>query len=121
MTDIDKAVFDKLKERMKAKFPILLGGYLRDAKAYLETIETNVSGGQIDEIIGASHSLKSASGLLGIMEVHEGSKKVEYQAKDMQEANNSDLDSLKPACTDLMNAFKAVEGELQKELDALGG
>ncbi len=121
MTNIDKAVFDKLKERMKAKFPVLLGGYLRDAKAYLTTIETNLAGGDISEIIGSSHSLKSASGLLGIVRVHEESKNVEYLAKDMVEAGTNTLDGLKPACAELVNAFSAVEEELKKELDAING
>ncbi|MGH1352074.1 MAG: Hpt domain-containing protein [Methyloligellaceae bacterium] len=120
MTNIDKAVFDKLKERMKGKFPVLLGGYLRDAKAYLNTIDTNLDGGDIAEIIGSSHSLKSASGLLGIGKVHDEAKNVEYLAKDMVEAGTNTLESLKPACAELANAFASVEGELQKELDAIG-
>ena len=116
MDHIDKETFNILKERMKAKFPILLGGYLRDAKAYMVAIETNVPNGSLNEIIEASHSLKSASGLLGIVHVHGEAERVEYTGKELQEKGSSDLKSLQSVCSDLKSAFSAVEDELRAEL-----
>lgn len=117
MSNIDKEVFNKLKERMKEKFPVLLGGYLRDAKTYLVTVETNIPDGDISALIAAVHSLKSASGLLGITEVFSGAEKLEYTAKEIQEKGGQNFHSLGILYAELQNMFSEVEGDLRAELE----
>jgi HPt (histidine-containing phosphotransfer) domain-containing protein len=117
MTVIDTAVFEKLKTRMKAKFPVLLEGYLRDAKTYLETIERNLPAGDLTELIGAAHSLKSASGLLGVTGVQEAALKVEYGGKDIQQAGEQNGESLRPHYETLRTRFAEAETELAVELE----
>ncbi len=115
MSDIDMATFGKLKERMKTKFPILLEGYLRDAKNYLVTIGANLPSGELATLIDAAHSLKSTSGLLGITPVHKAAETLEYAGKTLRERAGSDHQPLAPLYQDLQNAFAAVEGRLQDE------
>jgi len=101
---------------MKVKFPILLEGYLRDAKQYLATIDTHLSDGDIDQVIGAAHSFKSSSGLLGIVGVSEIANKIEYDAKAMKDAGGNDLEKLRPDFDALQNSFSSAEDDLRIEL-----
>lgn len=117
MGQIDRVTFDNLKERMKAKFPILLEGYLRDAKGYLVIIESNMPSGDISALIGAVHSLKSASGLMGITKVHAYAEDLEYTAKDLQNNGTDNFESLRGIYENLQESFSAVEGDLRMELD----
>ncbi len=117
MVEIDRDVFDSLKERMKAKFPVLLEGYIRDAKAYLVTIETNLPDGSLTDVIGSAHSLKSASGLLGIMQVHTHAERLEYAAKALQDDGAARFHSLDSLCAALQSSFSEVEGDLRTELE----
>lgn len=116
MEIIDYDTFNKLKERMKAKFPILLEGFMRDAKGYFAAISTNIPDGDLSQVIEASHSLKSASGLLGLKLVHAHAEKLEYKAKDMKEQGISTLHELQHLFDEVQNAFSDVEGHLLMEL-----
>lgn len=118
MSKIDKETFEKLKFRMKAKFPILLEGYLNDAKSYIATIDTNLlPGGELSQIVEASHSLKSASGLLGIVDVHVEAEKVEYTGKSQIDSGQNNIAAVQPHIEHLKNAFSAVESDLKIELE----
>lgn len=116
MSAIDYATFNTLKERMKAKFPVLLEGYLRDAGGYLETIRSNIPGGDLKTIIGEAHSFKSASGLLGLSGVHKAAEALEYAGKDLQERGAVSYEKLVPHYEALKTAFTEVEGEIRSEL-----
>ncbi len=116
MNMIDYETFNKLKDRMKAKFPILLQGYLKDSKSYLATIEMNLPDGDLGALIEAAHSMKSASGLLGIVQVHKTAETLEYSGKDLQEAGTANYESLRSYYEGLQNAFSEVEGDLLTEL-----
>ncbi len=117
MDQIESETFNNLKERMKAKFSILLEGYLRDAKTYLVGIESNLPSGDIKEIIGSAHSLKSASGLLGLKYVHDYAEKIEYAAKGLQENNSNNLESLRKDYEGLQESFSSIEGYLLTEME----
>ncbi len=117
MSTIDREIFDKIKERMKTKFPILLEGFLRDAKKYLVTAGSNLPSGDIVAIIEATHSLKSASGLLGITDVHDFAEKLEYAGKNLQSSETTNFESLNPIYENLQNSFLAVEDTLLAELE----
>lgn len=118
MSAIDKDTFDKLKARMKAKFPVLLEGYLNDAKSYIVTIDTNIlPGGELSQIVEAAHSLKSASGLLGITDVHAEAEKVEYTGKAQIDSGQNNIAAVQPHVEHLKNAFSAVESDLKIELE----
>jgi HPt (histidine-containing phosphotransfer) domain-containing protein len=119
MSKIDYDTFNKLKERMKAKFPTLLEGYLRDSKSYLATIEGNLSDGDLGALIDASHSMKSASGLVGIMHAHNAAETLEYAGKALQEGDFASHESLRSNYEALQNAFFEIEDELQNELSKL--
>lgn len=101
---------------MQNKFPALLHGYLKDAKTYLETIEQSIPNDNLLDIINASHSLKSASGLLGLIEVHKHAEILEYKAKNFQENQNNPDDDLMPDFQNLQNAFDSVQRDLQTAL-----
>ena len=116
MTDIDWNTFNALKTRMKTKFPILLEGYLRDAKVYLTRIEQGLPTGNLPDIIEASHSLKSASGLLGLQNIHNQAKIIEYSAKDMHDREAFNTESLTLDCANLISAFDAISNTLEQEL-----
>jgi HPt (histidine-containing phosphotransfer) domain-containing protein len=117
MSTIDKDIFLKLKERMKEKFPMLLEIYLRDTEKYLTCIDTNVPDGDVDEVINAAHSLKSASGLLGAVDLSQRAGKMEYAAISCKENNQANLESLRPDCNAMRSSFSAIEGDLRAELN----
>ena len=117
MNKIDPETFSKIKERMNSKFPILLEGYLRDAKAYLVTIETNMPDGSLADLVEAAHSLKSASGLLGVLHVHKLAETLEYEGKDLQKENATHFGNLESVFKNLQNAFSEVESDLKVELN----
>lgn len=117
MENIDYATFNKLKERMKNKFPVLLNGYIQDAKKYIETAQNNIPNGDIKQAVEAVHSLKSSSGLLGIVQVHKAAETLEYAGKDLLEKGENNAQSLQPITEYLHTAFSNVEPELQKELN----
>ncbi len=119
MSGVDSTIFNQIKERMKAKFPMLLEVFLADSKSYLETIGSNIDSGNIDEVIAAAHSLKSSSGLLGLVDVQNSSANMEHTAKELQSAGNSDLSTLKPICDEMNLAFDAVKDGLYSELEKL--
>jgi len=116
---IDRDIFDALKIRMKGKFSVLLGGYLRDAKAYLVNIETNIPDGDCDAIIEAAHCLKSASALLGVTQVSQSAETLEYAAKHALEEKFKNLSILIAHHEDVQGKFSAVQDELEKELSRL--
>ena len=117
MAKIEYETFNKLKDRMKAKFPVLLEGFLRDANNYLVTIDAGLSGDDLAPAIDAAHSLKSASGLLGLTEVHKAAETLEYQAKEKQDAGQHGADDqLRASSAALRAAFADVEDDLQDEL-----
>lgn len=119
MSGVDSTIFNQIKDRMKKKFPMLLEVFLTDSKSYLDVITTNIESGNIDEVIGAAHSLKSSSGLLGLLEVQKASASMEHAAKELQSSGSGDISSLK-ALGDQMNmAFDAVKDELYGELEKL--
>ena len=117
MSDIDFHTFNKIKERMKSKFPILLGGYLSDAKKYQDRIRANIPSGDINDLIEAVHSFKSASGLLGLINVHLAAQTLEYAGKGLKEKGESNFESLGALYDELNNAFSTVEDILNSELD----
>ncbi len=119
MSKIDYDTFNKLKERMKAKFSVLLEGFLRDAKNYVATIHTNIPDGDLNQIIESAHSLKSASGLLGLTHVHAHAETLEYKGKDMLKTGAEKLHDLQSSFYELQNAFYDVEGDLLIELEKL--
>lgn len=119
MSGVDSTIFNQIKERMKNKFPMLLEVFLTDSKSYLETIGSNIESGNIDEVIAASHSLKSSSGLLGLVDVQNSSATMEHTAKELQSAGNTDLSSLKPISDEMNLAFDTVKDGLYSELEKL--
>ncbi len=108
MDAIDQDVFNKLKVRMKDKFPVLIDGFLRDSKLYIETIQTNIPTADISKIINAAHSLKSASGLLGFKQLHFEANRIEYIAKDLEENGEESAQNLLPTIDTLNNAYLQV-------------
>lgn len=118
MENIDYNTFNVLKERMKAKFAILLEGYLQDAHGYIEAIDAALPNNDITAIIEAAHTFKSSSGLLGLMVVHKNAETLEYAAKDLQEQGSTDSSSLAAMSDALKTAFSDIEEILQQELQA---
>jgi HPt (histidine-containing phosphotransfer) domain-containing protein len=114
---IDYGTFNKLKDRMQTKFPILLEGYLNDSRKYLSTVETNLPDGDLSAVIEATHSMKSASGLLGILQVHEAAETLEYAGKDMSQQGAANTDILRSYYDTLRSAFTNVEDVLEDELN----
>lgn len=119
MSTIDYNTFNTLKERMKAKFPVLLEGYLKDANTYLDTIRTNIQDGDLNRIIESAHSLKSGSGILGLSDVHAHAEKLENKSKDMLEGETSQPGELQPCFETLHQAFSDIEETLHAELAQL--
>tara|TARA_B100001989_G_C24550033_1_gene473763 strand:+ start:2126 stop:2488 length:363 start_codon:yes stop_codon:yes gene_type:complete len=116
MEKIDFDTFNKIKERMKAKFPVLLEGYIKDCKGYLATIEINIPDGDLKGLIEATHSMKSASGLLGVVHVHKAAETLEYAGKDMLENPSGNFESLRQYFIGLQDSFSSVEADLRTEL-----
>lgn len=119
MDTINKEIFNKLKARMDAKFPILLEGYLRDAKTYLARAQTNIPEGDLNDAVEAVHSLKSASGLLGITDVHDKAEALEYAGKEALDSGANRFETLIPHLAALQSAFAEVEGDLHVELSKI--
>lgn len=117
MSAIEKTIFNNLKARMKTKFWTLLQRYLKDSKAYMITIETNIPDGSLNDLIEAAHNLKSASGLLGIVHVYEHANRLEKEAKTILKSDAENWTSLSQHYKNLQNAFSETEGELNIELD----
>lgn len=117
MDGLDQNAFMEIKERMKTKFPILLEGYLRDAKAYIVTIEANIPTGSMPDLIDAAHSLKSSSGLLGVVHVSKEAERIESEAKNIQDSGGANMQGIRPHYENLQAAFSAVEGTLRSELE----
>ena len=117
MNDINYDVLHNIKERMAQKFTILLTGYLRDAEGYLNVLRDNIPDGDIAQVIEASHTLKSSSGLLGLEKVHSCAEKLEYDATGMLETGDSNLAMLQDCFNELHQNFSNIKGELQSELD----
>lgn len=83
------------------------------------SIEANLPNGDVGELIGAAHSLKSASGLLGVLHVHHYAETLEYAGKGLQDQGLQSYASLVPLYEALQNAFSAVESDLRVELEKL--
>lgn len=117
MTSIQYDTFNALKARMKAKFPVLLQGYLKDSQSYLSTIESAIPANDLQALIGAAHSLKSASGLLGITQVHKAAETLEYAGKELADQTPATCESLLPHYEVLHGYVLDVQDELHSELN----
>lgn len=113
---IDCNTFNALKERMKAKFPVLLEGYIKDSKEYIASIEANFPDGDLNIITGAAHNLKSSSALMGLHNVSKAAESLEHTGKDMLENGIADHAFFRSQYEALHNAFADVENDLQNEL-----
>ena len=117
MTQIDKETFDNIKERMKQKFPVLVDVFLKDARSYIAEICANVSG-DINAVIHAAHSLKSASGILGLTQMQTLSEHIEDSGRDIQDGADTEeaRAAIKVLSDELQSAFQDIEGTLQQEI-----
>lgn len=116
MTSIDQDIFNSLKERMKQKFPILLSTYLQDAEKYIEEIHAHVSA-DINPLIHAAHSLKSASGILGLTQMQKLSEQIEHEGNAIQDGSDTEerRAKIKALSDELQSAFAEIESILQQE------
>ncbi len=113
---INYDVFNTVKTRMKSKFPILLTTYLKKSKTYLAAVHVNLPDGDMNTLIDATHSMKSASGVLGITDVHRAAERLEYAAKDLVQGKTEDRNTLLYHYAGLRDQFSKIEDTIQDEL-----
>ena len=113
MTVINRDAFDALQNRMGDKFPTLLAGFLKNAIQYLEAIQTGLNEQDLDAIIHGAHSLKSSSGLLGLVQIHDSAEILEYKAKDLSAVNDNNVQDLVPLYETLNSNFSNAQKELE--------
>ena len=118
---LDYATFNDLRDRMSAKFDIIVETYIKDSAKYLGNISNNLSENpmNLDAIIEDAHSLKSTSALLGLLKASEVAKALEYKGKELREnqdfLNTDLLESLKDTLEiEIKEACEVLACELQK-------
>ena len=118
---IDYTTFNDLRDRMSAKFDIIVETYIKDSDRYLSNITKNLAETpmNLDAIIEDAHSLKSTSALLGVFKASETAKALEYKGKELREnqdfLNTDLLESLKDTLEiEIKEACEVLACELQK-------
>lgn len=106
MDILNQDTFDSVKNRMKDKFSILLSCYLEDGQKYLDLIQSGLNDGDLKMIIENAHTLKSASGILGAIQVQKNAETLEYAGKDLLKAEHNDLKDLPPLYDTLKKSFE---------------
>lgn len=113
MSTFDYNTLNSLKDRMEEKFPMLVECYLEDGQGYIDTIKNQFPAGDLDSLIAAAHNLKSASGLLGAIKVHEVAGKLEYSGKAMLVAKDEEdvenIERLLPLYDSVYRAFAEAQ------------
>lgn len=113
MENISIDTFTHIKERMAAKFPALIDGYIKSGNGYISRINDGISADSKADLIDAAHSLKSASGLLGLVAVYNASETLEYAIKSATPPQNGEMQNM---VQQVQNAFEEAENFLQEEL-----
>ncbi|MBK67129.1 MAG: hypothetical protein CMP22_03240 [Rickettsiales bacterium] len=108
--------YNQVKTSMKDKFPILLERYHVDGKKYISIIQDALVQSDLDTIINNAHNIKSSSGLIGFVMVHEHAKNLEYSGKSM--VNEAlDVETLEIHFNKLVKAFNEAEEFVIDQLD----
>lgn len=111
----DDGLYNEAKSIMKDKFPIMIEGYLEDARMYLDHIHDGFNSGNKELVSQYAHPLKSSSAGLGIMSVSNIAKDLEYGAKEAI-AEGREIDNLKDLMNPIEEAFKKAEVRLNQAL-----
>lgn len=114
MTLINRHTYEALKRQMGEQFPKLLEGYLGNGRQYLANIEANLNGDDLSALIEAAHNLKSSSGLMGAVQVHQCAETLEYAAKNIADNTAPDIHPLREHYEALRDAFSETESVLSE-------
>ncbi|HET6604109.1 MAG TPA: ATP-binding protein [Xanthomonadaceae bacterium] len=104
---IDRDIVEDLREVMGAEFESLVRVFLEDAPHALATLEAAAVVGDVEGLVGPSHSLKSTSANLGAMRLSDLARHIEHGAR------RKELPQPQPAVTALAHEFQRVALELR--------
>jgi len=116
---IDREALEKLRDLMKAKFPVIVEKYLENSTNYIAQAEEAFASGDARALANAVHPLKSSSASLGVTAVSGIAREIEHRADNVAE-NGGDLSVLEPLLDNLKNARNAVEKMLRQEAQNAG-
>lgn len=77
--------FTELAENLgldKEEYVELIDLYIETGKSDLAKLQSAIAAGDVEEAAGAAHSLKGASGNLGLTELYEAAKNIEEKARN---------------------------------------
>lgn len=109
---IDDQVLSRMRERMGAKFEMLLNAYLEDSTRYIEEIETGLSEGDATAPTRAAHTMKSSSRLLGAFAVGEAAAALEALLK-----RDGDLSAAQAAAERLARLHRETRPHLSRRVE----
>lgn len=109
----DAALFQEAHSIMKDKMPIMVEGYLEDARMYIDKIKEGFESGDKNTVAQYAHPLKSSSAGLGIMSISTIAKDLEYGAKEALE-DGSEIGHLQALLDPIEEAFQRAEPRLKQ-------
>ncbi|MDA0782188.1 MAG: CHASE domain-containing protein [Rickettsiales bacterium] len=108
---------ENFKSLMKNNTRIALESYLEDSKKYIEILKSGIELKNIEEIMSASHTLKSSSRQIGADAIGEIAAQIEEDTRE----NNLNKQSYQKQLNDILPAFEAAEkfliSYIKNELD----
>lgn len=107
---IDKRVLEGLRGMANLKFSVIIKTYLEEAQNHIQALEKAVSAGDLKLAERASHSLKSASGQVGAVEMQDLMAVIERLAE------KEDLPSIKKKLEAVPGSFAKLKEDLNRLL-----
>ncbi len=80
---IDRSSLGELKNFIQDKFPYVVETYLTNASTYVDSIQKGAADNDWKVVVDAAHPLKSSSGNLGLMALHELCEDIEQAGNEV--------------------------------------
>lgn len=109
----DPVFFEEARSIMEDKMPIMVDGYLEDARMYIDKIKEGFETADKNSIASYAHPLRSSSAGLGVTSISEIAKDLEYGAKKAM-SDGSDITHLKDLLGPIEEAFQRAESKLRQ-------
>jgi CheY-like chemotaxis protein/HPt (histidine-containing phosphotransfer) domain-containing protein len=111
---IDRNILEQMRELMHTKFIVFVKLYLEDMQFYLDKLEQLAQNARPSEdAIIYAHTIKSASGCMGALQVAAIAEKIEMRASDLAK-NGADASSLLAYVLQLGVTYGEARQQLQK-------
>lgn len=79
---IDISILNELKEIMEDDFDELISIFISDGKTQIEDMKKAIDSSNIDEVKRIAHTLKGSSVNIGVLDLSESCKALEYKAAE---------------------------------------